>query len=173
MRVIFLMNNSIIIGKAVNHHKSNCENFIALGDFNIEVEHEEMNSFMETFHLKNLIQVPTCFKSDNPKCIDLILTSNHYSFQNSRTMETGLSDFHSMIVTILMCGFVKRGPTIIPYRDYKKFDVNTFRRALKESLNEVNIRCINFSEFNERVETVLNDHAPIKRNAFVLMTVPS
>ena len=38
-----------------------------------------------------------------------------------------------------------------------------FRRALKESLNEVNTYDTNFSEFNNRVETVLNEHAPIKK----------
>ena len=118
---------------------------------------------MEIFHLKNLIKVPTCFKSDNPKCIDLILTNKHHSFQESSAIDTGLSDFHSMIVTILKGGFVKRGPKIIIYRDYKKFDVNTFRHDLKDSLSEMNTRVINFSEFNERVETVLNEHAPIKK----------
>ena len=98
-----------------------------------------MKSFMEIFHLKNLIKVPTCFKSDNPKCIDLILTNKHHSFQDSSAIETGLSDFHSMIVTILKGGFVKRGPKIIIYRDYKKFDVNTFRDDLKDSLTHYSI----------------------------------
>ena len=151
------------LGKAIDHYSSHCENFIALGDFNIGVEHQKMKSFMEIFHLKNLIKVPTCFKSDNPKCIDLILTNKHHSFQESSAIDTGLSDFHSMIVTILKGGFVKRGPKIIIYRDYKKFDVNTFRHDLEDSLSEMNTRVINFSEFNERVETVLNEHAPIKK----------
>ena len=78
-------------------------------------------------------------------------------------METELSDFRSMIVTILRGGFVNRGPTIIAYRDYKKFDVNAFRRSLKDSLSEMDTRVTNFSEFNERVETVLNEHAPIEK----------
>ena len=68
-----------------------------------------------------------------------------------------------MTVTILKDGFAKRGPKIIIYRDYKKFDVNTFRRALKDNLSEMNILATNFSEFNQRVETVLNEHAPMKR----------
>ena len=149
------------LGKAINHYSSHYENIIALGDFNLAVEHGEMKTFMEIFHLKNLIKVPTCFKSENPKCIDLILTNKHHTFQNSNTMETGLSDFHSMIVTILKGGFVKRGPKIIIYRHNKKFDENSFRRALKESLNEMDTT--NFSEFNNRVETVLNEHAPMKK----------
>ena len=67
-----------------------------------------------------------------------------------------------MIVTILKGSFVKRGPKIIMYRDFKIYDVDRFRYALKESLNEINILGTNFSEFNERVETVLNEHAPIE-----------
>ena len=44
--------------KAINHYSSHYENLIALGDFNIEVEHGEMKSFMEIFHLKIFIKVP-------------------------------------------------------------------------------------------------------------------
>ena len=46
-----------------------------------------MKNFMEIFHLKNVIKVPTCFMSDNLKCIDLILTNKYHSFQSSRSME--------------------------------------------------------------------------------------
>ena len=38
------------LGKAIDHYSSHCENFVALGDFNLEVEHEKMKSFMEIFH---------------------------------------------------------------------------------------------------------------------------
>ena len=75
----------------MNHYSSHYESLIALGDFNIEVKHEEMKTFMEIFHLKNLIKVPTCFKSDNPKCIDLILI--FFDF-----LMSGGNEFHSTIV---------------------------------------------------------------------------
>ena len=149
--------------KAIYHYSNRSENFIVLGDFNIEEKQEEEKTFMETYQLKNLIQQPKCFKSDNPTCIDLILTNRPSSFQNSGATETGLSDFHSMIVTILKGGFMKRGPRIVLHRGYSKFDKNNFRQALKDCLHEVNREDVGFSEFNDRIETVLNEHMPIKK----------
>ena len=100
---------------------------------------------------------------NNPKYIDFILTNKHFPFQNSSTIETRLLDFHSLIVTVLKGGFIKRGLKIVMYRDCSQFDVNDFRRALKGSLDEMDSSDIAFSEFNGRVETVLNEHAPLKK----------
>ena len=38
---------------------------------------------------------------DNPEAISLLLTNSVRSFQNSCALETGLSDFHKMTVTVL------------------------------------------------------------------------
>ncbi len=94
--------------------------------------------FIEFYHFKNLIKEPICFKPDNPKCIDLFLTNKFSSLQNLVTIEIGLSDFPFILVTVLKDGFVKRGPKIILYRDYSKFEENNFRQTLTESLNEMN-----------------------------------
>ena len=57
----------------------------------------EMKEFCE-----NLIKHPTCYKSAaNPSSIDIMLTNKTLSFQNSMTVETGLSDFHKMTITVL------------------------------------------------------------------------
>ena len=85
---------------------------------------------MDSYDLCDLIKSPTCFKSDSPRCFDLILTNRKSSFQNSTTVETGLSDFHTMILTILKGSFVKRGPKIVEYRDYSKFSYIELRNAL-------------------------------------------
>ena len=48
-----------------------------------------------------MINKPTCHKNpDGPTCIDLILRKCLGSFQNLIAIETGLSDFHKMIVTV-------------------------------------------------------------------------
>ena len=39
-----------------------------------------------------------------------------------------------MIVTVVKGGFIKRGPKIINYRDYRKFDIYSFRKDLKDRL---------------------------------------
>ena len=60
-----------------------------------------IQTFCESCRFKNLIK--------NPKspCIDLILTNNPYSFQNSWVIETRLSDFHKMIVPVMKTTFQK------------------------------------------------------------------
>ena len=83
---------------------------------------------MDNYNLQNLVRCPTCFKSGNPRSIDLILTDRKSSFRNTVAIETGLSDFHAMIVTLLKGGFVKRGPRIITYRDYSKFSAVGLQR---------------------------------------------
>ena len=65
-----------------------------------------MQSFCESYRFKSLIKDLTYFK--NPKyssCIDLILTNSPYSFQNSCVIETGLSDFHKIIVSVMKTTF--------------------------------------------------------------------
>ena len=46
------------------------------------------------------------------------------------TIESGLSNFHVMLVTALKGGFPKRGPKIINYRDYNKFNNSAFKVEL-------------------------------------------
>ena len=67
-----------------------------------------MKLFCETYDLSSLIKVPTCYKNpEKPSCIDLLLTNRPKSFQNSSVVETGLSDFHKMAVTVMKTTFGK------------------------------------------------------------------
>ena len=75
-----------------------------MGDFNTEEQDADISNFLETYNLKSLLKKPACFKSDRPRSIDLILTSRLSSFQSTDAIETGLSDFHCMIVTVLKGG---------------------------------------------------------------------
>ena len=40
-------------------------------------------------------------------------------FQNAKTYETGLSDFHELVVSKMKLTDKKRRPLIIKYRDYQ------------------------------------------------------
>ena len=61
------------IGTSLNKHMSSYDNLILVGDFNSEMSENEMKEFCETYHLKNLIKEPTCYKNPhNPTSIDLI-----------------------------------------------------------------------------------------------------
>ena len=48
-----------------------------------------------------MIKKPTCYKNPkNPTCKDLMLTKVPRSFQSTCVIETGLSDFHLMTLTV-------------------------------------------------------------------------
>ena len=124
---------------------------------------QQIRTFMNSYDLKNLVKEPTCFRADNPRCIDLILTNRYRSFQHTTTFETGLSDFHKMIVTVLKTTYKKTGPTVINYRDYKNFSEQTFKRELKEELDSIEQTDLDYSSFQNCFEKVLDKHAPMKK----------
>ena len=100
----------------------------------------DISNFFEIYNLKNLVKKPTCFKSDRPRSIDLILTNRASSFQCTDSIETGLSDFHCMIITVLKGGFLKKGPKLINYRDYRNFNINNFRIDVHIELQNMSLR---------------------------------
>ena len=101
------------LGRALDHYSENYENFMFIGDFNMAETEEQLKNFLDLYSLKNLVKVPTCYISHTPKCIDLILTNRNRRVQKTATVETGLSDFHRMAVTVLKTTFPKQGPTVI------------------------------------------------------------
>ena len=81
------------------------DNFILIGDFNVAMSDKAMEDFCSLNNLESLISKPTCYKNhENPTCIDLILTNRPGYFQHNNVFETGISDFHLLIVTQLKMG---------------------------------------------------------------------
>ena len=71
---------------------------------------------------KSLNKEPTCFKSfGKTSFIDLFLTNNSKCSEDFLTLETGLSDFHKLVVNLMKMKHERYPPRIIKYRDYKKF----------------------------------------------------
>ena len=71
------------MGKAIDSLSSRYENVLLIGDLNVEVSEMSMKDFCDIYSFKNLIKERTCFKNPtNPKCIDLLLSNRHRSFQN-------------------------------------------------------------------------------------------
>ena len=114
------------------------DNYLLVGDFNSEVNEGIMMEFCNTYNLSNLIKEPTCFKNiDNPSSIDLMLTNRVRQFQNSHTIETGLSDHDKMTISVLKTFFKKQLSTLVKYRNYSNFNVNPFRNKLLELLTNI------------------------------------
>ena len=75
----------------------------------------------ETCDLSSLINRPTCYKTpEKPSCIDLLLTNRPKSFQNSSVVETGLSDFHKMAVTVMKTTFEKLKPKVSYFKKWNE-----------------------------------------------------
>ena len=153
------------IGLALNIY-SGYDKFLIAGDFNVQVGEpsidEFLDEFLDDFGAKNLVNDLTCFKNtDNPSCIDLFLTNSGNSFQNTQTVNTGLSDFHVMIVTVLKTTFPKVKPKTLVYRDYSKFIQQDFRVELGAKIQVTNVG--SYVSFENIFLMVLNKHAPLKK----------
>ena len=99
-----------------------------MGDFSVTMSDKAMEDFCSLNNLESLICKPTYYKNhENLTCTDLILANRPGYFQHSNVFETGISDFHLLIVTQLKMGFQKTLSKIITYRDYRKFDNAKFR----------------------------------------------
>ena len=147
--------------KAIDLYRSSYENFVILGDLNMEVHESAMEEFCVANEFSSLVRVPTCFKSKNARCIDLVLTNRASCFQGSTAVDTTLSDFHKMIVTAMKEHHSKAQPIKICYRDYKSFSGESFRKDLEESLNS-QPHVVTYGLFESIFLEVLKIHAPLK-----------
>ena len=134
-----------------------------MGDFNMRVTDSNFQAFYESHDLYNLIKEKTCFKSTEGTCIDLILTNQKYSFKNSCTIETGVSDFHRMVLTQVKITFQKLPPRTISYRVFTNFVKRDFERNLFLTLLSNPFVSHNYGQFLSTFEKILDKHAPIKR----------
>ena len=108
------------------------EILILIGDFNLSTENHYLDAVIQAYNLNNHINKPTCSQSNNPTYIDLILTNRKNIFKLSNTFQTGLSDHHNLVSTILKSGSFKGTPKIKMYRSFKKFNIENFNSTSKE-----------------------------------------
>ena len=102
------------LSKGLGNYISHYDNILLLGDFNSQPLENCVNDFCNVCNLSNFVKKPTCHKnSDNPSCVDLFLTNRPKCFQSTMTMETGISDFHKMVITVLKIFYKKQKPKII------------------------------------------------------------
>ena len=135
-----------------------------MGDFNSDVSDPSITSFCTHFKLKIIVKEPTCYKNqENSSCIDLFLTNCLWSFHNTCLYDTGLSDLHKLIVTILRASFEPLPPKIIKYRNYKSFNEDKFRCLFKKRLKELNTDDITVDIFKMTFLNILKKWAPLKK----------
>ena len=97
-----IKNHVKTISRTLDAFSTKYENILLLGDLNTCVDDETMNDFCSSYCLISLIKQATCFKNpERPSRIDLILANKPRRFHSICVLETGLSDFHRMTVSIL------------------------------------------------------------------------
>ena len=80
-----------------------------------------------------------------------------------KVVDIGLSDFHSLTVTMLKSKFKKQEPQIISYRDFKKFSNETFQNLLTTKLPLQNVNHSNYKSFQGIVRNLIDKNVPIKK----------
>ena len=80
------------------------------------------------------------------------------SFKHSGVAETGLSDHHSLIYSMLKTTFVKSNPKKLIYRKLKNFKEERFLQEISEKLTGLT----SYSDFQRVFSEVLEKHAPKK-----------
>ena len=105
----YISNHLDNLSKVLNRNLSQYERFLCIGDFNSKITEFAIKNVCDIYHLKNLVNVPTCYKNLlKPSRIDLFLTNCSRSLQETQIIETGLSDFYKMNITVLNMFFSKQ-----------------------------------------------------------------
>ena len=144
-----------IIRKDLDLLSANCDKIFLMGDFNDESHDHFLMDFCDAYILKNLIKVPTCVKNPaRPTSIDVILTNLYRSFQNSCAIETRLSHFNKMIVTILKTYFQNKETKIMQCGDHKNFDEEY--REFHVNLVSDDDQCPSYDIFLRKCKIVLD-----------------
>ena len=60
--------------------------------------------------------------------LDLVLTNNSYLYQKSQSFETGISDLHHLICSMLKSKY-EQTPPKTTFRSYKNFKEEQFKKS--------------------------------------------
>ena len=146
------------MNKVIEFYSHKYDNILTLGDFNMEISCNTMDTFMKEHLFHSLYKKPTCFKSKQGRCIDLLITNKNRSFKFTNAFETGISDHHLMIYTMFRTTFDKNKPNQIRYRSYKNFDSCSFANTLQTDTSNIAF----YDDLEASFVNTLNKHAPIK-----------
>ena len=92
-------------------------------------------------------------------------------FQNTTTIETGLSDYHKIVITCLKRHMTKLSQHVIYYRNYKQFDETRFCNDISCKLNSnKNKNDASYEKIKSNIMTELEQCAPMKKRFCMQIT---
>ena len=91
--------------EAFDIYSKHYENICIFSNFNVIPEKNDMISFIsyDQFY----------FKSANGSMIDLFLSTNKYLFQKANSFETGITDHHHLIATVIQKTYERSPPKFL------------------------------------------------------------
>ena len=152
----FFLNSLTFI---LDHFTKSFDNYLIMGEFNLETHDKRLGCFLNSNNLVNAVKANTYFKGSG-SCTDLILANRIYSFKNTTSYETVLSDHHHMILTMLNTTFQQKEPKFLIYRDYENFIFENFKNDLQEALQSCKG---SYDAFDNNFNSCLNKHALEKK----------
>ena len=91
------------------------------------------------------------------------MTNCPKNFQESSTLETGLLDFHKMVLTAFKSEAPNLTPRVVSYRKYKHFDSDKFKLEASDKISMQDPSTMGYKNFKDTIIDSLNNHAPLKR----------
>ena len=151
---------------------TDCDNFVCVGDFNINVMNLDCNyvehflSVLGTYNLKQLINEPTRHGLSDPTLLDIIICSNEGYIASSGVDHTLNVSDHCLVRCGLDLRVSKFKPFFRTYRDFKNFDRELFNADLSNVPFYRIYRMHDIHEkldfFNDLIISIFNVHAPIR-----------
>ena len=162
---VFIDNMSALYDKMSNSGSES----IVLGDLNIDMMSNNNvieNDLCDVYGLKNLIDAPTCFKSEKGTLIDPVIVSDTSKFCKPFNVVCGSSDWHNLVGCLFNVKQPNPKQYTVTYRNTKTFDESNFKADMERMPTNV---CDIFDSADDQYwafcsmyTDLLDEHAPLK-----------
>ena len=85
----------------------------------------------DVYSLSNLVTTNTCFTKNSSSSIDVFLPNWLRCSQNTSVFETGISDYHGLVISVMKSHLHILKPKIIKYHSYKSLMQKNFLSDVK------------------------------------------
>ena len=124
----------LLFSDLCNALQSESSHWFVMGDTNFDMNSDNpLCDLCVMYSLSNLVVGLTCFKSDNPTAVDVLLSSEPKRFKCALNTSCSLSDFHNFTCVATKLHKCYTSPRTIFYRSYKKFDDENFINDVKKT----------------------------------------
>jgi len=157
------------------------DNVIIIGDLNFNMFHDNiLKTIIPPLNLSNIINKATCFKSENPTLIDVMLVTKRRKFISSFSENTGISDHHNIIGGILRQHKPAPKTKRVSFRNLGRINYDNLKDELIQSdipgeiMSSSDVHAA-YSKMETKLCNLLDKHAPkkqktLKRNDFHCMS---